>query len=124
MKAKKDGTAKKSTKGIPRVTAKVLEGGEALAKYQAAVAKLDAATQKECAERLVKAQTEGPKVKKVNFSTIFTGRSVEELTEAQTALNSALESAAIEGIKVQEMLIEKASRELAALKAAAKAKVS
>ena len=117
-----DGVAKvrKSTKGIPRVTDKVLamsdeDRGKWLTEKTAG---LSAETVKEIAERMEKALTEGREPKKVNFGSIFKGRSVAELTEAQTALTEALKVAAVEGIVAQERIIAKANAELAALKAA------
>jgi hypothetical protein len=117
-KAKKDGTAAKSTKGIPRVTDKVLAGGDALKKYQDAVAKLPASVQKECNDRLAKAQAEGRKPKTVNFSTIFTGRSVEDLMVAKTALDAAMVAAAAAEEAEAEAQLARITAKVAAMKAA------
>lgn len=115
---------RKSTKGVPRITDKVVSMSEADRGkwYDESCKALSAEVKAEVMARLVKAITEGRKPKSVNFATIFTGRSAAELMEAQTALTAALEVAAIEGITQQERIIEKANRELAALKAAAAAK--
>jgi len=120
---KNDGAVKvrKSTKGIPRITDKVLAGGDALAKYNDAVSKLSPAVQAECKARLAKAQNDGPKVKKIDFSTIFAGRSVEDLTVAQTALTAALADAAVTAEQIAEQELAAVQAKLAALKDARKA---
>lgn len=117
-KAKKDGTAAKSTKGIPRVTDKVLAGGEALAKYNEAVSKLPVSVQKECQERLAKAQAAGRKPKAVNFNTIFTGRSVEDLMVAKAALDAAMVAAAAAEEAEAEAQLARITAKVAAMKAA------
>ena len=113
---KKDGTAKKSTKGIPRITDKVLAGGDALKAYQDAVAKLSPTVQAECKARLEKAQAEGPKVKSVDFATVFNGRTIEELTVAQTALTVALATAAETAEKAAEAELAAVQAKLTAMK--------
>lgn len=112
------GKARKNTKGIPRVTDKVLAGGEALTKYQEAVAKLPLDLQKECNDRLTKAQAEGRKPKAVNFGTIFTGRSVEDLMKAQTALTTAMTAAAAREEQEAEEQLARITAKVAAMKAA------
>lgn len=119
---KKDGTAKKSTKGIPRVTDKVLAGGDALAKYNKAVATLSPELQAECKARLATAQSEGRKAKKVDFATVFNGRTIEDLTTAKTALDIALAAAAETAEKEAEAKIAELQASIAAMKEA-KAKV-
>lgn len=121
---KKDGSARKITKGIPRVTANVLAGGEALAKYNEAVSKLSAELQKECAERLAAAQKDGPKARKVDFATIFNGRSVEDLTTAKGALDAALKVAAEQEESKMANLIAKMEAQLKALRSVKSEKVS
>ena len=122
----KDKVAKvrKSTKGIPRVTDKVLAMSETdrQAWLDEACKALSPEVKAEVAARLATALTEGRKAKKVNFGTIFNGRSVAELTEAQTALTEAMKLAAVEGVKEQERIIAKAQATLDALKAAREAK--
>lgn len=72
--------------------------------------------------RLTAALTEGRKPKKVDFGTIFNGRSVEELTAAQASLTNALAEAAVaEEAKLNE-IIAKAEQQKAALIAAREAK--
>jgi hypothetical protein len=133
-----DGAAKvrKSTKGIPRITNKVLAGGEALEGYKAAVAKLSATVQAECMARLEVAQKAGPKVKVssaarlqkvVDKLTIKANEINAKLIMAQDALKAAQEKVAleaIEGITEQERIIEKANKVLADLKAKAALKAA
>lgn len=115
-KDKGSGKVRKSTAGIPRITANVLAGGDALAKYNEAVSKLSPELQKECNERLAKAQKEGPKARKVDFATVFNGRSVEELTTAKTALDAALKVAAAQEESKMADLIAKMEAQLKALR--------
>ena len=87
--------ARKSTKGVPRVTDKVVAMDEAGRKAWLAEkgANLTDAQRKEVEARLMAALSGERKVKAVNFATIFNGRTVEELTAAQAALTVALSTA-------------------------------
>lgn len=121
-KVKKDGTVRKSTKGIPRVTDKVIAMNDE--DRAAWLAKVPSQHKAEVEARLQAAMTEGRKPKKVDFNTIFDGRSVEELTAAQSALTNALADAAVaEEAKLNE-IIAKAEQQKAALIAAREAKAS
>lgn len=119
---KKDGTTRKSTKGIPRVTDKVLAMSEA--DRAAWLDKVPAEHRVEVEARLTSALTEGRKVKKVDFSTIFNGRSVEELTSAQTSLTNALASAAEAEEENLNRIIAEATAQKEALVRAKEAKAS
>ena len=117
---KKDGTLRKSTKGVPRVTDKILAMNEE--ERAAWLETVPAEHRAEVAARLETALTEGRKPKKVDFGTVFNGRTVEELTAAQTALTSALADAAIaEEAKLNE-IIAKATAQKEALTKAREAK--
>jgi len=120
MKTKKDGSPRKSTKGIPRVTDKVLAMSEE--DRAAWLLTVPAEHRAEVEARLETAMTEGRKPRKVDFGTVFNGRSVEELTEAQTALTNALAEAAVaEEAKLNE-IIAKATAQKDALVAARESK--
>jgi hypothetical protein len=117
----KSGKARKSTAGIPRVTNKVLAGGEALAKYNEAVAKLSPAIQAECKARLEAAQKTGPKESgggKIGSLT----RKVEKLTvalaDAKTALDAAILAKGADEENRLNNIIAKANQEIELLKAA------
>jgi hypothetical protein len=113
---KKDGTARKSTKGIPRITDKVVAMDEA--GRQAWLAKVPAEHRKDVEARLVKAVAAGLKPRKVNFETIFAGRSVEELTAAKTHLDAALSLAAVSAETELEKEIAAKTAQLSALRSA------
>ena len=122
---KQDGqkTVRKSTAGVPRVTDKVLALDEAgRSKWLAEkCGSLNAEQKAEVEKRLAEAVAGGRKVKTVNLTTIFTGRSVAELTEAQTALTAALAAAAEAEEENLNRIIAKAEQQKAALAAARKA---
>jgi len=126
MKTKKDGSPRKSTKGIPRVTDKVLAMSEEdRATWLAEKSKgLSAEVVAEIQERIATALKEGRKPKKVDFGTIFNGRSVEELTEAQSALTDALAAAAEAEEENLNRIIAEAQAQKEALVAAREAKAS
>lgn len=115
-KAKKDGTVRKSTKGIPRVTDKVLGMDEAGRK--AWLDKVPAQFRTEVEARLTEALKVGRKVKSVDFSTVFNGRTVEELTVAKSALDAALAIAAVSAEAEAEAKIAELTASLAAMKQA------
>ncbi len=119
---KKDGTERKSTKGIPRVTDKVIAMSDE--DRAAWLLTVPAEHRAEVEARLTTAMTEGRKPRKIDFGTIFNGRSVEELTNAQTALTDALAIAAVaEEDKLNE-IIAKATAQKDALVAAREAKTA
>jgi hypothetical protein len=89
----KTGKVRKSTKGIPRITDKVLAMSDT--DRAAWLSKVPAEHLAEVEGRLVEALKVGRKAKTVDFSTVFNGRSVEELTAAQTALTAAIATAAV-----------------------------
>ncbi len=131
MSKKNDGVAgvakvRKSTKGIPRVTDKVLAMNEAdRAKWLDEACKaLTAEQKKEVAERLATALKDGREPKKVNFSTLFKGRTLAELTDAQTALTAALADAAVAEEESLNRIIAKAEAQKAAIVAAKAAKAA
>jgi len=112
---------RKSTKGIPRITNKVLAGGEALEAYKAAIGKLSATVQAECMARLEKAQKEGPKESgggKIGSLT----RKVEKLTvslaDAKAALDAAILAKGVDEENRLNNIIAKATQEVERLKAA------
>ena len=107
---------RKSTAGIPRVTNKVLAMDEAARKEW--LDKVPAAHKDEVEKRLNDALAGGRKgkTKKIDLSTIFNGRSVEELTEAQNALNTALAAAAETAEAEAEAELEKLQAKLTAIK--------
>ena len=117
------GTVRKSTKGIPRVTDKVLAMSEADRKAWLAKVTADKKLSSEVVVEIEKRIVEGlatprtPKVKKVDFGTIFNGRSVSELGDAQTALNAALDAAVTEEEARIQAIYAKAEKELAIIKA-------
>ena len=113
---KKDGTQRKSTKGIPRITDKVISMDEAGRK--AWLDKVPAEHRKDVEARLSKAIVEGVKPKAINFATAFLGRSVEELTEAQGHLNSALQLAAVTAETALEKEIAEKQAQLTAIRTA------
>lgn len=116
---KNDGSPRKSTKGIPRVTDKVLALDEAGRKEW--LAKVPANVRAEVEKRLTEALAAGRKPKAINWKTIFQGRPVTELTEAQTELTAAMGTAAVEAEAEQEKIIAKATATLNALRAAKQA---
>jgi len=113
---KKDGTQRKSTKGVPRITDKVIAMDETSRK--AWLDKVPAEHRKDVTERLEKAIANGLKPRKVNFGTIFNGRTVEELTEAQTALTAALANASVTEEAEAQAAMEKIQARLDAIKTA------
>lgn len=112
--------ARKSTKGVPRVTDKVVAMDEAGRKawLSEKCANCTDAQRKEVEARLTAALTGERKVKAVNFATIFKGRTVEELTAAQTALTTALAEAAVDEENRLNAIVAKANAQIEALKAA------
>jgi Ran GTPase-activating protein (RanGAP) involved in mRNA processing and transport len=86
------GKVRKSTKGIPRVTDKVLAMDEA--KRQEWLGKVPPQHRAEVEARLTEALKEGRKPRKIDFAHIFDGRTVEELTSAKSHLDAALAKAA------------------------------
>lgn len=125
------GKVHKSTKGIPRVTDKVLamdEAGRAswLAEKGKGLSAEVIAEIKARIEKIMKGGRQG-KSKKVDFAATFSGKTVEELTEAQTALTSALATAAVEAeskinaeiasLEAQKETLAKARASMAAQKA-------
>jgi hypothetical protein len=127
MAKKNDGTTtttptpakvRKSTAGIPRVTNKVLAMDEAARKEW--LDKVPAAHKGEVEKRLNDLLKDGRKgkTKKIDFTTIFNGRTVEELTEAQNALNAALAAASETEEAEAEAELEKLRAKIAAIKEA------
>lgn len=119
----------KGGKGIPRITNKVIAGGDALVKFNEAVAKLTPAQQAECKARLEAAIAAGPRVRMGSVEKLT--KAVEtlkvKLADAEKALATAQEKLAlnaISGIAEQERIIEKANKVLAQLKAAREAKAA
>ena len=123
-KQKKDGTQRKSTKGIPRITDKVLalNDTERAAWLTEKCAKLNATQRKEVEGRLAEAVKVGRKAKKIDFSAVFSGRSVEELEAAQGFLTAAMATAAATAEAATEAAIAELKAKLDGLKTA-KAKV-
>jgi hypothetical protein len=117
---KKDGTAKKSTKGIPRVTNKVLAMSDEDRK--AWLAKVPAEHRTEVETRLTEALKGGRKPSKVDFTTVFKGRSVEDLMTAKTALNAELAAASDAEEAAAEAELAKLTAKVEAIKAAKSAK--
>jgi len=113
---KKDGTARKSTKGIPRITDKVIAMNDE--DRQAWLDTVPAEHRAEVEARLATAMTEGRKPKKIDFGTVFNGRTVEELTNAQTALTNALAEAAVaEEAKLNDIIAQAQAQKDALVKA-------
>jgi len=120
MAKKNDGTTtvakvRKSTKGIPRVTNKVLAMDETARKEW--LDKVPAAHKDEVEKRLNDLLKDGRKgkTKKIDL-TIFNGRSVAELQDAQVALNAALAAASETEEAEAEAELEKLQAKLAAIK--------
>ena len=115
---------RKSTKGIPRVTDKVLamSDEEQAAWLAEKGASLTADQKAEVLARIETAKTEGRKPKKVDFGSIFKGRSVADLTDAKGHLTNALAAAAVEEEENLDRIIAKAELQKAALVSAREAK--
>lgn len=118
----KTGKVRKNTKGIPRITSAILamdEAGRAkwLNDLPSTLSDETKAEIKARMETALKGGTVKGKGKKVDFAALFSGKTVEELTEAQTALTAALESAETAKLNALTAIIEKADAELARLKA-------
>jgi hypothetical protein len=119
-KVTKTGKVRKSTKGIPRVTDKVLAMSEA--DRAAWLSKVPAEHRAEVEGRLAEALKVGRKAKAVDFSTVFNGRTVEELEAAQGFLTAAMATAAATAEAATEAAIAELKAKLDGLKTA-KAKV-
>lgn len=113
---KKDGSARKSTKGIPRVTDKVLAMNET--ERAEWLGKVPAEHRAEIEKRLNEALKEGRKPKKIDWASTFKGRTAADLTEAQVALTAEMGVASVTAIAEQEKIVAKATATLAALRAA------
>lgn len=116
---------RKSTKGVPRITDKILAMDEAgRAKWLAdatEAGKLSATVVAEIQARLVTALAGGRTPKKVNFAAAFTGRTYAELVVVQGELTAALKAASVEEEETLNRIIAKAEQqkaEIAARKAA------
>ena len=90
-------TVKKSTKGIPRITDKVLAMDQAGkdAWFASKCSGLSAEIQAEIKARMVAGRA--PKVSKkvIDFNALFAGKSLEVLTNAKSALDLALAETAV-----------------------------
>jgi hypothetical protein len=115
-----DKKVRKSTKGIPRVTDKVIAMSDAdRAKWFAEkCAKLNEAQKNEIQARLTKAMSDGRKPRKVNFATLFDGRPVAELIAAKEALTAAMANAEKAEVENLNRIIAKAEAQKKALEAA------
>lgn len=119
---KNDGTAKKSTKGIPRVTDKVRAMDAAgQSAWLAEVTKkfsLSATVVAEITARLnapAKVKTTG---RKVNFAKVFEGRDMDSLLVAQKALDAAIAATKDSELDKINALIAEAQQKKAQLLAA------
>lgn len=90
-------TVKKSTKGIPRITDKVLAMDEAGRKawFDAKCSGLSPEIQAEIQARMVAGRVPKASKKVVNFDALFAGKSLEVLTNAKIALDKALAETAV-----------------------------
>ena len=111
---------RKSTKGVPRITNKVLAGGEALDKYNEAVGNLPASVQAECKARLEKAMKEGPKVGTGTVAKLEkkVARLTSQLADAQKALDAAVLNQGAEEEARLNAIVAKANAQIELLKAA------
>ena len=118
---------KKSTKGVPRITDKVialdadgrvkwLADSKADAKYSTCTA----AQWAEVEKRLASAVAGERQPRKIDFASAFKGRSIKELNEARQALDAAVIAAgSAEETKLNEILA-RAQQELDTIRAARK----
>lgn len=113
--------ARKSTKGIPRITNKVLAGGEALETYKVEVAKLSATVQAECLARLEAAQKAGPKANG-GGAVGKLQRKVAKLTAALATAQASFDEAVLADAAAEEAklnaIVAKANAQIEILKAA------
>jgi hypothetical protein len=121
-----DKKVRKNTKGIPRVTDKVIAMSDAdRAKWFAEkCAKLNEAQKNEVQKRLETALSEGRKPKKVNFVILFSGRTVAELKQASAALTVAMANAEKAEVETLNRIIAKAEAQKKILEDAAKEKAA
>jgi hypothetical protein len=111
---------RKSTKGIPRVTNKVI--GMSEADRKAWLDKVPSEHRSEVEARLTEALKGGRKPSKIDFSTTFKGRTVEELMTAKTALDAELASAGEREEQEAQEQLNRIQAKIDAFKAAKAAK--